>query len=300
MKGNIREDTSSLFAVTRIKEEGHVAQHLKILLNGDDGIQMKNDRWKASQTKCNPWRISKRVWLEGAMAALRAPSAVVIAVATVFFLLYLLPWQSLPSIQIPSPSPASFAWKYSAFTPDGPRKLQQEWSLRAADLDLLNTNVVPTGMVTYRAIRDAGIVFNASGSDVLVILHIQKTGGTSFEKHIVQDLDVEKPCICWKRRKRCKCPRPTFSKTSNSQFSRSCSIQVPSLLFIKYLWFSTTGNSLESRKENVDSWLFSRFSTGWICGLHADWTELTSCVDEELRRAHGSATRRRYSYFSNF
>lgn len=54
-----------------------------------------------------------------------------------------------------------------------------------------------------------------------------------------------------------------------------------------------TGKSLDSRSENVDSWLFSRFSTGWICGLHADWTELTACVDEELTRAHGSSLKRR-------
>ncbi|CAL8077955.1 unnamed protein product [Orchesella dallaii] len=200
------------------------------------------------------------------MAALRAPSAVVIGVATVFFLLYLLPWQNLPSIQIPSPSPASYTWRHSAYPAENSNRLQREWAFRASDLDLLNANAVPTGMITYRAIRDTGIVFNASGSDVLVILHIQKTGGTSFEKHIVQDLDLEKPCICWKRRKRCKCPRPALS------------------------------NSVETKNENVDSWLFSRFSTGWICGLHADWTELTSCVDEELKRAHGSSVRRRYFY----
>lgn len=149
------------------------------------------------------------------MATLKAPSAVVIGIATVFFLFYLLPWQNLQSIQIPSPSPASYAlsWRQVPFPSESPTRTQRrEWLLRASDLDLLNANSVPAGMVTYRAIRDGGIVFNASGTDVLVILHIQKTGGTSFEKHIVQDLDVEKPCVCWKKRKRCKCPRPSLSK----------------------------------------------------------------------------------------
>lgn len=168
------------------------------------------------------------------MATLRVPSAVVIGVATVFFLFYLLPWQNLPNIQIPSPSPqgaqgggggggvgvvsiisSSQQDSYPHHTPHQQQQLgrDREWgSLRASDLDLLNTKSVPVGMVTYRAIRETGIAFNASGADVLVILHIQKTGGTSFEKHIVQDLDVEKPCICWKRRKRCKCPRPSLSK----------------------------------------------------------------------------------------
>ncbi|KAM4802749.1 heparan-sulfate 6-O-sulfotransferase 2-like [Urocitellus parryii] len=32
------------------------------------------------------------------------------------------------------------------------------------------------------------------------------------------------------------------------------------------------------RPDKRETWLFSRFSTGWSCGLHADWTELTSCV----------------------
>ena len=27
-----------------------------------------------------------------------------------------------------------------------------------------------------------------------------------------------------------------------------------------------------------ETWLFSRFSTGWSCGLHANWTKLTRCV----------------------
>lgn len=56
------------------------------------------------------------------------------------------------------------------------------------------------GLVPYRAIVHSGVRFNASKADLLVLLHIQKTGGTSFEKHIVQDLDVEQPCICWKRK----------------------------------------------------------------------------------------------------
>ncbi|NXS71304.1 H6ST2 sulfotransferase, partial [Pandion haliaetus] len=32
------------------------------------------------------------------------------------------------------------------------------------------------------------------------------------------------------------------------------------------------------RPGKRETWLFSRFSTGWSCGLHADWTELTNCV----------------------
>lgn len=44
--------------------------------------------------------------------------------------------------------------------------------------------------------------------------------------------------------------------------------------------------------------MFSRYSTGWKCGLHADWTELTSCVDQELDRNEGETAKRRYFYIT--
>lgn len=68
----------------------------------------------------------------------------------------------------------------------------------------------------------------------------------------------QRPCECQRQRKRCYCFRP-------------------------------------HRNEN---WLFSRYSTGWKCGLHADWTELTSCVDVELDKNEGETAKRRYFYIS--
>ena len=47
--------------------------------------------------------------------------------------------------------------------------------------------------------------FNIDKSDVLVFLHIQKTGGSTFGRHLVNDLKVNPPCICSKNRKRCDC-----------------------------------------------------------------------------------------------
>ncbi|RXN01961.1 Heparan-sulfate 6-O-sulfotransferase 3 [Acipenser ruthenus] len=80
--------------------------------------------------------------------------------------------------------------------------------------------------------------FNIKGDDVIVFLHIQKTGGTTFGRHLVRNIRLEQPCDCKLGQKKCTCHRP----------------------------------------GKKDSWLFSRFSTGWSCGLHADWTELTNCV----------------------
>uniref|UniRef100_A0A8C6WQC7 Heparan-sulfate 6-O-sulfotransferase n=1 Tax=Neogobius melanostomus TaxID=47308 RepID=A0A8C6WQC7_9GOBI len=98
----------------------------------------------------------------------------------------------------------------------------------------------------YFSVRDLErtIDFQIKGEDVIVFLHIQKTGGTTFGRHLVQNVRLEVPCDCRPGQKKCTCYRP-------------------------------------NRKE---TWLFSRFSTGWSCGLHADWTELTNCVPGLLNK----------------
>ena len=106
--------------------------------------------------------------------------------------------------------------------------------------------------------------FNMSMTDVMVYLEIQKTGSSTFAKHLVLDIDLETPCIC---------------KPSNCTGGGRCKCQC-------------------RRPGNSDkTWLFSRSTAGWWCGIHADWTELTSCVDryfdfmEEKRK-------RRYFYLT--
>jgi len=63
---------------------------------------------------------------------------------------------------------------------------------------------------------------------------------------------------------------------------------------IKIAISSAIATNLIRKRDRPESWLFSRFSTGWVCGLHADWTELSSCVDNELDRMHGTPIKRRY------
>ena len=45
--------------------------------------------------------------------------------------------------------------------------------------------------------------------DVLVFIHMQKTGGTIFGKNLVTNLDVKNPCQCNKpiqlKKLRCRC-----------------------------------------------------------------------------------------------
>lgn len=92
----------------------------------------------------------------------------------------------------------------------------------------------------------------------MIAKHCSSLGGTSFGKHLVYDLDLKRPCRCPLSRKRCYCFRP----------------------------------------HSNQNWLFSRYTTGWKCGLHADWTELTNCVDDKLDELEGTVTKRRYFYIT--
>ncbi|KAI5612667.1 heparan-sulfate 6-O-sulfotransferase 1-A [Silurus asotus] len=104
---------------------------------------------------------------------------------------------------------------------------------------------------------ERAVDFQIKGDDVLVFLHIQKTGGTTFGRHLVQNVRLELPCDCRPGQKKCTCYRP-------------------------------------NRKE---TWLFSRFSTGWSCGLHADWTELTNCVPGVINKKESKLKSQRKFYY---
>uniref|UniRef100_A0A672JN27 Heparan-sulfate 6-O-sulfotransferase n=1 Tax=Salarias fasciatus TaxID=181472 RepID=A0A672JN27_SALFA len=105
---------------------------------------------------------------------------------------------------------------------------------------------------------DRHVEFNIKGDDVIVFLHIQKTGGTTFGRHLVRNIRLEQPCDCKPGQKKCTCHRPG--------------------------------------KE--ESWLFSRFSTGWSCGLHADWTELTNCVPVIMDKKEAQRNKRNFYYIT--
>ena len=96
-------------------------------------------------------------------------------------------------------------------------------SERTPNLDYMNFRQ-PEDMVSFQDIMEDNFSFNlTSKKDVMVFLHIQKTGGTTFGKHLVQDIDLEKPCDCHRKRKRrkfhCDCFRPG-TQDSNWLFSR--------------------------------------------------------------------------------
>lgn len=98
--------------------------------------------------------------------------------------------------------------------------------------------------------------------DVIVFLHIQKTGGKMFDSILVHSLNVNTPCLCIKPiASGCRC-----------------------------------------RGANGHIWLYSRLSTNWMCGVHADWTELHECVPRTLnyleKNFDGISLNRRYRYIT--
>ncbi|XP_046853845.1 heparan-sulfate 6-O-sulfotransferase 1-B-like [Xenia sp. Carnegie-2017] len=85
--------------------------------------------------------------------------------------------------------------------------------------------------------------FNVSSGDTMIVLHIQKTGGTVFGRNLVQNLKLKRPC----------------------EFKG--------------------GNTYECKRPgSKEDWLYSRYSTGWICGPHAGYTELSTCMPNVLRK----------------
>ena len=92
----------------------------------------------------------------------------------------------------------------------------------------------------------------------LVFIHIQKTAGSQFERAIVRRLNIdgEKSCRCPSRRTRRKL-RCNCTKTSDTQ-----------------------------------PWLISRFSVGWLCGVHADWTTYHRCLPSQLDVQYGFRRRK--------
>ncbi|XP_071798026.1 LOW QUALITY PROTEIN: heparan-sulfate 6-O-sulfotransferase 1-B-like [Asterias amurensis] len=117
---------------------------------------------------------------------------------------------------------------------------------------------------TTREFTSKNVTFDIYGKhwkDVIVFVHIQKTGGSNFGRHLKANLMLEKPCVCQRGIKACNCSRPG--------------------------------------SEN-EQWLFSEYSVGWACGVHADWTEMVNCVPSMLDKYENvkqqTWQRRRYFY----
>ena len=142
------------------------------------------------------------------------------------------------------------------------------------------SSVSMDNLINYASIQqNDDVQFKIDQNDVMVFLHIQKTGGTTFERHLVRDIDLEAPCTCRKKKRRKKLYFDDYGHRKK-WFAGGCEC------------FRPSSNAAQTKS----TWLFSRYNTGWKCGLHADWTELTECVDSYLDTEEG-VTNRQYVIF---
>ena len=100
----------------------------------------------------------------------------------------------------------------------------------------------------------------------------------------MEDIDLESPCACIRRRTKKK----KHKKKKNRRNYRESEERPKRKL--KCDCFRPNGKA--------SNWLFSRYSTGWKCGLHPDWTELTECVDGYLNSHETKVAQRRYFYIT--
>ena len=102
--------------------------------------------------------------------------------------------------------------------------------------------------------------FNMNDQDVFVHLHIQKTGGSVFEHRLLNYL-TNMPCFGYKG----KLPA---SDAPADMVRMDC---------------------VNGRNQ---TWIFSRKSTKWGCGVHADLSTLRMCVDNYLNIEEGRRVRK--------
>ncbi|CAL1535851.1 unnamed protein product [Lymnaea stagnalis] len=128
------------------------------------------------------------------------------------------------------------------------------------DVQAYRSNLLITRTFSKEDLEVQPVELNINQSDVIVVQHIQKTGGTALENRLVQNTNIKPPCVCKnitqdKKRTVCSCL---------------------------------------NAKGQV--WTINRHATGWACGVHADFTELTDCVDHWFRSQPNENRKRRYHY----
>lgn len=124
------------------------------------------------------------------------------------------------------------------------------WSQAIGNVTSSRKQLPDVGIVSFDDIVSRKMNFNISDRDTIAILHIQKTAGTAFERNLVRNLELKNPCSCHPVKRECLCARST----------------------------TKLKNETEPQKLTSRTWLISRSSTGWICGLHPDWLQLNYCL----------------------
>ena len=110
--------------------------------------------------------------------------------------------------------------------------------------------------------------------DVLVYIHIQKTGGSYFLQHVVSMKN--------KSRSLCHQPNPGLKKKLKKKKD----------IVICPITETYTSRVSHGRTIPPEMWLASEKTYGWVCGLHPFLIEMKSCLSEYLDYNYGTRYRK--------
>jgi hypothetical protein len=116
-----------------------------------------------------------------------------------------------------------------------------------------------------------------TGSDVLVFVHIQKTGGSKFLSYMVTSTKNGRPL----------CHRMTDIQKIKMKIKRK-------LVLCPITSLKINPQAIEYMPE---MWLISEKTYGWICGLHPFLTEYKHCAPNFFKNKYNSKERR-YHYLT--
>ena len=110
--------------------------------------------------------------------------------------------------------------------------------------------------------------------DLMVFLHIEKTGGTEFELKLVQNLTTyDKKKGVW--RHACKYYPDRFHK-----------------------YICTRDGKLHESNYYINNWLYCRPTFGWTCGVHADYTKFLSCFKDNQQNNEKKLIKGNFHYIT--
>ena len=112
------------------------------------------------------------------------------------------------------------------------------------------------------------ISFDPSARDSLVFIHIQKTGGSDFLRHLVT----------LKRDGRPLCTQPTPTEQQQQHSGRQTKKVRASCLRPTG---DESGGGAQSPSLSSGPWLISEKTLGWYCGLHPFYSEYKACIASE-------------------
>ena len=143
-------------------------------------------------------------------------------------------------------------------------------------------------------------------TDLMVFVHMQKTGGTTFGKSLINSL---RHCVPFKLTNFGSDGRPNNDNDAETlqrmasvrPYTREATLQNLQLSknskskAAKKHCYRKPNSYLRPGASKYDTWLISRLSTGWDCGVHASFSAFQECLPKLLWKNLGTERYREIS-----